>query len=108
ESDAAGELEAHQRLMQALEAKGSLDRAVETLPDDAAIRAMRQAGQGLTRPEMAVLLAYAKIDLNQALLDSEVPDDPAFVDDLAHYFPHQVRERFADDIAHHRLRRELV
>ncbi|MCC6917645.1 MAG: NAD-glutamate dehydrogenase [Alphaproteobacteria bacterium] len=108
ESDAAAELEAHARLMRALETRGKLDRGVEYLPDDAAIRALRTAGQGLARPEMAVLLAYAKIDLNQALLDSDVPDDPGFADDLAGYFPQQVRQGFADDIAHHRLRRELV
>ncbi|BCW87179.1 NAD-specific glutamate dehydrogenase [Alphaproteobacteria bacterium SO-S41] len=108
ESDALGELEGQARLMRALEAKGKLDRAVEVLPDETAIRALRGAGQGLTRPETAVLLAYAKIDLNQALLDSGLPDDPAFADDLAGYFPPQVRERFAADIAQHRLKRELV
>jgi glutamate dehydrogenase len=108
EADAAAELETHARLMRALEAKDKLDRAVEVLPDDAAIRALATARHGLTRPELAVLLAYAKIDLNQALLDSPVPDDPGFTDDLARYFPPQVRERFAEDIAKHRLRRELV
>ena len=108
ESDAAGELESSQRLIRALEAKGKLDRAVEFLPDDAAFTALKAAKLGLTRPELAVLLAYAKIDLNQALLDSAVPEDPAFADDLAGYFPPQVRTRFAADIQHHRLRRELV
>jgi glutamate dehydrogenase len=108
EADAPGELEGQARLMRALEAKGKLDRAVEVLPDETAIRALRGAGQGLTRPEIAVLLAYAKIDLNQALLDSDLPDDPAFADDLAAYFPPQMRTAFAADIGRHRLRRELV
>ncbi len=108
ESVADSELESHQRLIRVLEARGKLDRAVEYLPDEATFMALRTSGQGLTRPELAVLLAYAKIDLNQALLDSAVPEDPAFADDLAHYFPPQVRVRFAEDIANHRLRRELV
>ncbi len=108
ESTAAAEIDAHQRLIRALEAKGKLDRPVEYLPDDAAIQAMKSAGQGFTRPELAVLLAYAKIDLNQALLDSQVPDDPAFADDLAGYFPPPVRDRFAAEIGQHRLKRELV
>jgi len=108
ESVAGPEIESHQRLIRSLEARGKLDRPVEFLPDDVAIMALRSAGQGLTRPELAVLLAYAKIDLNQALLDSAVPEDPAFADDLAGYFPPQVRTRFADDIKNHRLRRELV
>ncbi len=108
ESDAAGEIDAHQRLIRSLEAKGKLDRPVEFLPDDAAIQALKGAGQGLTRPELAVLLAYAKIDLNEALLESAVPEDPAFADDLAGYFPPPVRARFAAEIQNHRLRRELV
>ena len=108
ESEAVAEIDAHQRLIRALEAKGKLDRPVEFLPDDAAIQALKGAGQGLTRPELAVLLAYAKIDLNEALLESAVPEDPAFADDLAGYFPPPVRERFAAEIQNHRLRRELV
>ena len=108
EADAPGALEAQARLMRSLEAKGKLDRAVEMLPDETAIRALRGAGQGLTRPEVAVLLAYAKIDLNEALLDSPLPDDPAFADNLSSYFPPQVRARFAGEIGGHRLRRELV
>lgn len=108
ESDAAEDLEQHQRLMRALEAKGKLDRMVEVLPDDATIGTMRSGRQALTRPELAVLLAYAKIDLNQALIDSDVPDDPSFVSELTGYFPALVRERFAEDIASHRLRRELI
>ena len=108
ESDAAADIDAHQRLIRALEAKDKLDRPVEYLPDDATIQALKASGLGLTRPELAVLLAYAKIDLNQALLDSPVPDDPAFADDLRGYFPPQVGERFAEEISRHRLRRELV
>ena len=108
EATAATSLDAHTRLMRVLESAGKLDRAVETLPDGAAIRALNAAGQGLTRPEIAVLLAYAKVDLNQALLDSTVPDDPAFEPQLTGYFPPQIRETFAADIAQHRLRRELI
>jgi glutamate dehydrogenase len=94
--------------MRLLEGRGLLDRAVEGLPDDEAVRALSRAGLGLTRPELAVLLAYAKIALNQSLLDSTVPDDPGFAGDLARYFPKPVRERFPEAIEAHRLRRALV
>ena len=50
-----------QRLMQTLEARGLLDRAVEFLPDDIEIAERRRRAQALTRPELAVLLAYAKL-----------------------------------------------
>ncbi|MEX0815596.1 MAG: hypothetical protein WD014_07965 [Dongiaceae bacterium] len=66
------------------------------------------ARRGLTRPELAVLLAYAKMALYQELLPSDLPDDPRLVDDLAHYFPEPLRERYADRIAGHRLRREII
>ena len=65
-----------QRLMQTLEARGQLDRAVEFLPDDTEIAERRRRSQPLTRPELAVLLAYAKLSLYDDLLASSVPDDP--------------------------------
>ena len=58
-----------QRLMQTLEARGELDRAVEFLPDDMAIAERRRRAQALTRPELAVLLAYAKLSLYDELLE---------------------------------------
>ena len=65
-----------QRLMQTLERRGLLDRAVEFLPDDTEIAERRRRSQPLTRPELAVLLAYAKLSLYDELLESNVPDDP--------------------------------
>ena len=64
------------RLMQTLEQRGLLDRAVEFLPDDAALTERTRRGQALTRPELAVLLAYAKLTLYEDLLVTSVPDDP--------------------------------
>ena len=68
----------------------------------------RKRGQGLTRPELAVLLAYAKLSLYGDLLDSAVPDDPYLGRELARYFPSQLSERFADALERHRLRREII
>ena len=65
-----------QRMMQILESRHLLDRAVEFLPDDAELAERRRRNQPLTRPELSVLLAYAKLSLNNDLLDSAVPDDP--------------------------------
>ena len=96
------------RFMRGLEDEGRLDRKVELLPDDAAMSARGRAGQGMTRPELAVLLAYAKLALNDALLASDVPDDPYLSRELARYFPVPLRERFPQAVAGHRLRREIV
>ncbi len=76
-----------QRLMQTLESRGLLDRAVEFLPDDMALGERRKRNLALTRPELAVLLAYAKLTLYSELLDSNVPDDPYLGRELNRYFP---------------------
>jgi glutamate dehydrogenase len=81
-----------------------LDRAVEFLPDDDTL-ATRQR---LTRPELSVLLAYAKMSLDEDLLASNLPDQPDFDPDLAAYFPPELQTRFAHQIKTHPLRREIV
>ncbi len=96
------------RLMQTLETAGELDRAVEFLPDDMEIAERRRRSQALTRPELAVLLAYAKLSLNHELLQSSVPDDPYLGRELGRYFPKAVAEKFPDAVEHHRLRREII
>ncbi|MCB1883574.1 MAG: NAD-glutamate dehydrogenase [Geminicoccaceae bacterium] len=100
--------DAHLRFMRKLEARGRLNRLVELLPSDDALAERQAAGRGLTRPEIAVLLAYAKMTVFADLLETELPDRPFFLEDLADYFPTPLRERFADGIAAHRLRREIV
>ncbi|MFE1600213.1 NAD-glutamate dehydrogenase [Methylobacterium sp. ID0610] len=96
------------RLMQALEAENRLDRSVEYLPSDAALAERTQGNEGLTRPELAVLLAYAKLSLKDALLDSPVPDDPYLARELERYFPPVLLARYPDAVASHRLRREII
>ncbi len=96
------------RLMQSLEAEGRLDRGVEFLPDEAALVERARRGEALTRPEIAVLLAYAKLALKDELLGSQVPDDPYLSRELDRYFPLALRERFPDAVAAHRLRREII
>ncbi len=96
------------RFMRALERAGKLDRAIEFLPDEETIRTRIAQRRGLTRPELSVLLAYAKMTLYEELLPSDLPDDPQLVDDLQRYFPAVLQERFAEAIAEHRLRREII
>ncbi|HEX2136822.1 MAG TPA: NAD-glutamate dehydrogenase [Microvirga sp.] len=103
-----GDLGFARRLMQSLEQEGRLDRTVEDLPDDTAIAERARRGEALTRPELAVLLAYAKLSLNDELLASPVPDDPYLAKELERYFPPAMRERFPDAVAGHRLRREII
>ncbi len=91
-----------------LEASGRLNRELEVLPDDETLAQRRQLRQGLYRPEVAVLLAYAKMTLYDELLASELPDDPYLLRDLIRYFPRPLRKRFRAQIEQHRLRREII
>ncbi|MFJ5368011.1 NAD-glutamate dehydrogenase [Bosea sp. CER48] len=95
-------------LMQTLEQDGRLDRSVEYLPSDAQLAEREKRSEGLTRPELAVLLAYAKLALHDALLESSVPDDPYLASELVRYFPKALRDAYPDAIASHKLRREIV
>ncbi|MGB3500541.1 MAG: NAD-glutamate dehydrogenase [Mesorhizobium sp.] len=96
------------RFMTILEERGLLDRAVENLPTNARIAERAARGEPLTRPEIAVLLAYAKIVLFTDIIASDVPDDPHFDRDLMDYFPGKMQKKFKSDIEGHRLRREVI
>ena len=96
------------RLMRMLEAEGRLDRSVEYLPGDEELLARARNGQGLTRPEAAVLLAYAKMRLQEDLLAGDAPEDHFLGAELPRYFPDQLQVRYGTEIEQHRLRREII
>ncbi len=98
----------HARYLNALEADGWINRALEFLPTDKQIAERQAAGTGLSMPEFAVLLAYTKNANIDLLTDSTLPDDPYLRPELHSYFPVPLRERFAVQIDRHRLRREIV
>ncbi|MDR1237131.1 MAG: NAD-glutamate dehydrogenase, partial [Propionibacteriaceae bacterium] len=103
--DMAGE---HAGWIKRLESEKLLDRKLEQLPSGTQINERLNAGRGLTRSELAILLAYTKIALKKWMLASELPDDPYLADRLTEYFPKPLRERFAALIPSHRLGREII
>jgi glutamate dehydrogenase len=105
-AEGASAAPAHLSLIARLEAEGFLDRALAVLPDRAALALRGRAA--LVRPEIVVLLSHAKLWLTEALLASDLPDDPAFEADLLGYFPPAIVARFRDAALAHPLRRELV
>ncbi|MBA3262157.1 MAG: NAD-glutamate dehydrogenase [Thermoleophilaceae bacterium] len=108
EAQAAGMVDVHTRFLEALEHSRKLDRELEALPSGEELAERSREDRGLTRPELAVALAYSKIDLYAELLDSDVPEDPHLSVELDRYFPAPLPERFADQIRGHRLRREII
>ncbi len=104
----AERIEAYDDLMQRLEGEGLLDRAIEYLPTPDEMAERQRQGRGMARPELCVLLAYAKRSLKQALLESNLVDDSYLDRELAGYFPPAVVERYGHLLGRHALRRELV
>jgi glutamate dehydrogenase len=95
-------------VIRVLERAGDLNRALEFLPSEEEIAERRKAGEGLTRPELAITLSYGKIWLYGALIRSDVPEDKYLSAELVRYFPAPLPERFAARLKRHRLRREII
>ncbi len=96
------------RLMQTMEKMGKLHREIEYLPDDKTLHDHSIQGTGLTRPEIAILLAYGKIFAFGHIIESTLPESPLLQKDLMSYFPRALQEKFDQAIAQHPLRREIV
>ena len=97
-----------ERLIRRLEAAGRLDRTLEFLPDDEALQERRERGVGLTRPELAVLMSYTKIELKQALAASPRMLDDRFLPALYSAFPASLPKTFPGAVEQHPLRAEIT
>jgi glutamate dehydrogenase len=101
-------LDEHARMIFRLERSGLLDRKLEFLPDEAEIEDRRSRKQGLTRPELAVVLSYAKIELYNGLIESDASLAEFLQIDPQRYFPDVLRRRYVNLIPGHRLSREIL
>jgi len=98
----------HLHAISVLEKAVDLNRAIEYLPTDASVLERTAHGRGLTRPELAILLSYSKIWLNQQIVDSDVLEDPYLSSELLRYFPPELAKRYQDLMEAHPLRREII
>ena len=96
------------RLITNLENTGLLDRSIEYLPDETEIDERRARKQGFTRPELSVVLSYAKIDLYNGLISSGETLEDFLIVDPQRYFPAILRRRYSDIIPGHRLSRQIL
>lgn len=94
--------------MNDLEKSGRLDRKLENLPDDKTLVERKTSNKPLTKPEVAMLLAYCKMYLKQDILNTDVPEDPHFERYLLKAFPKPLREKYLPQMKEHSLRREIV
>ena len=101
-------VESYARLMRELERKMQLDREVEYLPTDKMLQTRALSGKGLTSPEFAVIMAYTKAMIKQQILKSDLPDDRYFSFFLLWEFPTVLREKYAELMKGHKLKREII
>ena len=108
ESTAAARVNEHGWFIRLLEKRVGLNRALEYLPDDEQIDLRRKAGKGLTRPELAVVMSYAKMALYAEMVASSVPEDEYLSRELGRYFPTPLRKRYTSYLREHPLAREII
>ncbi len=108
EANAAERFSEHMHVVRALQQAAELDPVIEFLPDEEQAQVRRKRGHGLTRPELAIVLAYSKISLYNKLIASNVPEDEYLSKELERYFPAPIRKRFTGELSRHRLRREII
>jgi glutamate dehydrogenase len=96
------------RFIHALEKEGKLDRAIEFLPSDEELAERAAAGQDLTRPELSVLVSYAKMVLKESLVTDEISENPYYRQLLVNSFPVPLREKFNAAMDNHPLRKEII
>jgi len=101
-------LHVHEQWMRQLESDGLLDRDLEAMPDTKEVERRIEEGGALTQPELAVLMSYTKLVLADRLLATDLPEDPYLEQDLVGYFPEPIRDGYAEQIAQHPLRREII
>jgi glutamate dehydrogenase len=104
---AADDLDAHERLIERLEARGKLNRTVENLPTAEQFRDLKARKLGLTRPEIALLVSHSKISLFGRILSSKIADDPFLNESFYQYFPEPL-QHLREKMDEHRLKREIV
>lgn len=108
ELQARENLQIQDEFMKDLEREQGLSRALEGLPDEEKIEQRLRAGKGLTRPELAVLVSYAKIAFTRELMASDIPESKDMEDWIIHYFPDDLHKKYIKEIKRHRLAREIV
>lgn len=98
----------YRRFINYLESSGRLNRQLEFLPDDETLAERSSTGSGLTRPELSVLIAYAKMELKELLASDAVREDACLAEYSLRAFPDRLVKKYPDALSQHRLHREII
>ncbi|MGE4546055.1 MAG: NAD-glutamate dehydrogenase domain-containing protein [Pedobacter sp.] len=102
----ADRLESFFAQMESLSNAGFLDPAAHDLPG--LKQTMARPERALARPELAVLMAYSKMQMYHALLQSDLPESYFGHSCLHDYFPARLVEKFGHTFSAHPLAREIA
>lgn len=105
---ASEDIAVHADYIKELQSQQILNRAIEYLPDNKELMERKAASNGLTRPELAVLLAYTKISLKEEILNSNLPENPYIAHQLVTAFPAVIAEQYGNALEQHQLRRDII
>ncbi len=108
EYQASSRIGEYRRFINRMESEGRLDRSLEFIPTDEELLERQALGKSLTRPELSVLISYAKVMLKEELANPEVHADDYMAASVELAFPAVLRDRFKDTLYKHSLREEIV
>jgi len=108
EQHSLGRQDEYRRFIIALERDMGLNRTLEGLPGDAELQERARSGRVLTRPELAVLVAYAKMHIKKELVTGNFASDPAAHALLHSAFPASMVNQFERELQRHRLRTQII
>ncbi len=98
----------HTDYLHDMETKGFINRVIEFLPDEKELIERKATAMSLSRPELAVLLAYTKINLKHEILKTDIPDDPFLSQSIETAFPPSIRKKYKPNMQDHGLRRDII
>ncbi|MCZ6855360.1 MAG: NAD-glutamate dehydrogenase, partial [Gammaproteobacteria bacterium] len=98
----------YRRFLHYMETDHNLDRGLEHLPQDDELAERFGRGGGFARPELAVLLAFAKTHIKMHLVSSSIHEDPEIFREVLSAFPPTLAAQHTDALLNHRLAKEIV
>ena len=98
----------YRRFVSFLENTGRLDRGLEFLPSDEEISERGGQGKHLTRPELSVLISYAKVMMKDELINSDIAEDAYIAQAIETAFPKTIMKKLKKPLYKHRLKKEIV
>jgi glutamate dehydrogenase len=98
----------YRRFIEYLEGLDRLDRDLEFLPSDTEMMERMARGDALTRPELSVLMSYAKVQLKEELAESNIAEDEVCAESLLRVFPQNLHKTHSSEIQNHKLRKQII